>query len=69
MKCIAVKWLMELYEHFCANPMHAVNRIITSSIVQTFHAGKPVLTSTAIQQTEERSDTEDHNGSEESDTN
>ena len=67
MKSIGVKWLIELYEHLCANPIHAVNGFVTSSILQSIDAGKPVLTNAATQQAEESDDTEDDYESGESD--
>ena len=55
------------YEHHCANPIHAVNGFIASSILQSIDPGKPVLTNAAIQQAEESDDTEDDYESEQSD--
>ena len=68
MKSIGVKWLIKLYEHLCANPIHAVNGFITSDILQSIDAGKPVLTNETVQQVDESDDTEDDCESGEGDT-
>lgn len=43
MKSIGVKWLIELHQHLCDNPQHAVNGFIAAGISQSIEAGKPVI--------------------------
>ena len=68
MKNVGVKWLVELYEHLCANPNHTLNGCIASNILQSIDAGKPVVGSAATQQAQESDGIEDDYKSGESDT-
>ncbi len=44
MKNISARWLIELYEHFHDNPLHAVNGFLSDDKLQSINAGKPIIT-------------------------
>ena len=44
MKSISARWLIELYEHFHDNPLHAVNGFLSDDKLQSINAGKPIIT-------------------------